>query len=293
MSKKEFIKKKELFFFELVFYKYLYYFFLIVTLIGLIIVYFLDSTDAINYIINTIFYIIYPAIICWALSYIKKARAKELSLKVKINTKGIVYNETDVKYEAINNNLDSVSSFYKDMCLKFDKMTSSELQLIVTSRRKNEEQRSAVGYYIDSVITQLNKEICPVVYSNMEVPMLLDTEGYPFYLFPHFVIHVKDSKNIVAFSYNDFQLTISHSSYIVGNEDHMPTDTQIKGRAYDYSNKDGSPDLRVKDNPFRYIIYTIALISEEHNIYYELSNVEATEAFFSSYKEFTNSLWFK
>ena len=88
--------------------------------------------------------------------------------------------------------------------------------------------------------------------------------------------------------YAEFDLGLSDGSYILGSEEKVPRDAEVIGEAYEYSNKDGSPDMRVKDNPSTPIIRTGDIESDDFDIHYQLSNYDAAEAFYQAFDEFAS-----
>lgn len=284
MSKKA-LKKRNLIFFETVIYGILFWIFLSIAILSTLMVLIAKSEQGTSTALIIVMIVI-PVILSLAIAIIKKNRQATLSKKLRIKVENLPYTESQIKHAESLECTEDIKTHYIEMCQKFVGMSKSKMQDVVTSKEKNDEKRSATDYYITTAKAKLTKSICPVVYYDNKVPMLLDTKGKPFYLFPLFVLKIGGKKDICAFSYKDFLLYIKDSSYIMGFGEPTPKDAQVTGRAYKYSNKDGSPDLRVKDNPSTEIIDTASLSSPDNNIYYELSNVEATHDFHMAFLKF-------
>jgi ATP-dependent 26S proteasome regulatory subunit len=110
--------------------------------------------------------------------------------------------------------------------------------------------------------------------------------GHIFYIYPHFILHVGNKKRISAIPYLDLGMRYYEGSYTLSEDQKVPRDAEVIGRGYKYVNKDGSPDMRVANNPSAPKISTGDLESEEYNFEYMFSNQQAVEDFFDKYIEF-------
>lgn len=217
---------------------------------------------------------------------LRKVRRKSLSLKLPIEPKDIPYTADEVKHYVGLQDNDTFSDEYYAMCQAYLKMKKSKMVQIITSSEKNTELRSAAKNIISTAETKLDMLACPAMYLKKAVPVLLDCDNATYYLYPHFVLRIGGKKDITAFSYADFDLDLTEGSYILGYEEKTPRDAKIIGEAYKHSNKDGSPDMRVKDNPSRPIIKTADIESNDYNIHYQLSNYDAADEFYNKFDEF-------
>lgn len=217
---------------------------------------------------------------------LRKVRRRSLSLKLPIEPKDIPYTADEVKHYVGLQENDTFSEEYNAMCRAYLKMKKSKMVQIITSSKKNSELRSAAKNLISIAETKLDMLSCPAMYLKKDVPVLLGCDRATYYLYPHFVLRVGGKKDITAFSYADFGLSVDEGSYIMGYEEKIPRDAEVIGQAYKYSNKDGSPDMRVKDNPSRPIIKTADIESDNYDIHYQLSNYDATEEFYNRYYDF-------
>lgn len=220
---------------------------------------------------------------------LRNVRRKALSLKLPIRPINLPYTSEELKHYLGLQPSDTFKDEYFAMVRAYMAMKKSKMMFVVTSREDVKEVRSAAKHYIETAKTKLDLAKCPVLFLKQEVPVLLDAQRNSYYLLPHFVLRIAGKKDITAFSYKDFDLTYSDSSYILGYDEKVPKDAEIIGKAYEHSNKDGSPDLRVANNPYTYNIATGCIISEPYNIEYHFSNANAAEAFHNAYLEFANS----
>lgn len=220
------------------------------------------------------------------IGFLRKVRRRSLSLKLSIETKDIPYTADEVKHYLGLQENDTFTEEYYAMCQAYTKMKKSKMVQIITSIEKNTELRSANTDWISTAETKLNMLACPAIYLKQAVPVLLGCDRTTYYLYPHFVLRVGGKKDITAFSYANFDLSVNEGSYALGYSEKIPRDAEVIGEAYEHANKDGSPDLRVKDNPSRPIIKTANIESENFAIFYQLSNYDAAEEFYQKYDEF-------
>lgn len=218
--------------------------------------------------------------------FLRKVRRKSLSLKLPIEPQDLPYTADELKHYVGLQENDTFADEYNAMCQAYLKMKKSKMVQIVTSSESNTELRSATKNWISTAETKLAMLTCPAMYLKKAVPVLLGCDRATYYLYPHFILRVGGKKDITAFSYADFGLSVDEGSYIMGYEEKIPRDADVIGQAYKYSNKDGSPDMRVKDNPSRPIIKTADIESDNFDIHYQLSNYDAAEEFYNKYYEF-------
>lgn len=218
--------------------------------------------------------------------FLRKVRRKSLSLKLPIEPKDLPYTADELKHYVGLQENDTFAEEYYAMCQAYLKMKKSKMVQIVTSSEKNTELRSATKNWISTAETKLCMLACPAMYLKESVPVLLSCDRATYYLYPHFVLRMGGKKDITAFSYAEFYLGLTEASYILGDEEKIPRDAEVIGEAYKYSNKDGSPDMRVKDNPSTPIIKTADIESDVYDIHYQLSNYDAAEEFYNKYYEF-------
>lgn len=218
-------------------------------------------------------------------------RRKKKTKKLPVKVDALPFSAKEIKnYKGIAPD-DPLEASYNKMRRNFDKMSKSKLSLIIVSSEINEEKRSAVGRYITPATTKLELSTCDILpESKMKVPMLLDRRGNPLYLYPHFVLVVRGRKDVVAIPYSKLDLSFEPSSYVLEKGEKVPKDAIVDGKVYKHCNKDGSPDLRVSNNPYTLSIRTATILSKKYNIEYELSNLQAVSDFCEAYEDFVNSI---
>ena len=219
---------------------------------------------------------------------LQRARRKTLSLKLPIRPQEIPYTSTELKHYLGLQPDDNFSEDYYSMLNAFRAIATSKMIKIITYSEDVEERRSAAKPLIETINTKLSVQQCPVLSLKQDCPILLDTHRNRYYLLPHFIIRIAAKNDITAISYADFHMRYCGSSFILGSDDKVPSDTDVIGQAYEHTNIDGTPDARIKDNPSTPIIKTGEIHVDNHDIHYQFSDSASAEKFYDKYFEFVN-----
>jgi AAA+ superfamily predicted ATPase len=217
---------------------------------------------------------------------IQGVRRKSLSKKINIIVdEELPYSSQEIKhYTGLKEDEDHLSESYYSMCMAYDRMSKSKLTFLITNSRDSGKRDGSV--YITKAVVRLKRDNCNALFYKPKVPTFINSLGHIFYLYPHFVLHVGNKKRISAIPYLNFGMRYYERSYTLAEDQKVPRDAEVIGRGYKYVNKDGSPDMRVANNPSAPKISTGELESEEYNFEYMFSNQQAVEDFFDKYIEF-------
>lgn len=217
---------------------------------------------------------------------IQGVRRKSLSKKINIIVdEELPYSSQEIKhYTGLKEDEDHLSESYYSMCMAYDRMSKSKLTFLITNSRDSGKRDGSV--YITKAAVRLKRDNCNALFYKPKVPTFINSLGHIFYLYPHFVLHVGNKKRISAIPYLNFGMRYYERSYTLAEDQKVPRDAEVIGRGYKYVNKDGSPDMRVANNPSAPKISTGELESEEYNFEYMFSNQQAVEDFFNKYIEF-------
>lgn len=217
---------------------------------------------------------------------IQGIRRKSLSKKINIIVdEELPYSSQEIKhYTGLKEDEDHLSESYYSMCMAYDRMSKSKLTFLITNSRDSGKRDGSV--YITKAAVRLKRDNCNALFYKPKVPTFINSLGHIFYLYPHFVLHVGNKKRISAIPYLNFGMRYYERSYTLAEDQKVPRDAEVIGRGYKYVNKDGSPDMRVANNPSAPKISTGELESEEYNFEYMFSNQQAVEDFFDKYIEF-------
>ena len=217
---------------------------------------------------------------------IQGVRRKSLSKKINIIVdEELPYSSQEIKhYTGLKEDEDHLSESYYSMCMAYDRMSKSKLTFLITNSRDSGKRDGSV--YITKAAVRLKRDNCNALFYKTKVPTFINSLGHIFYLYPHFVLHVGNKKRISAIPYLNFGMRYYEGSYTLSEDQKVPRDAEVIGRGYKYVNKDGSPDMRVANNPSAPKISTGELESEEYNFEYMFSNQHAVEDFIDKYIEF-------
>lgn len=217
---------------------------------------------------------------------IQGVRRKSLSKKINIIVdEELPYSSQEIKhYTGLKEDEDHLSESYYSMCMAYDRMSKSKLTFLITNSRDSGKRDGSV--YITKAAVRLKRDNCNALFYKPKVPTFINSLGHIFYLYPHFVLHVGNKKRISAIPYLNFGMRYYERNYTLAEDQKVPRDAEVIGRGYKYVNKDGSPDMRVANNPSAPKISTGELESEEYNFEYMFSNQQAVEDFFDKYIEF-------
>ena len=217
---------------------------------------------------------------------IQGVRRKSLSKKINIIVdEELPYSSQEIKhYTGLKEDEDHLSESYYSMCMAYDRMSKSKLTFLITNSRDSGKRDGSV--YITKAAVRLKRDNCNALFYKPKVPTFINSLGHIFYLYPHFVLHVGNKKRISAIPYLNFGMRYYERSYTLAEDQKVPRDAEVIGRGYKYVNKDGSPDMRVANNPSTPKISTGKLESEEYNFEYMFSNQQTVEDFFDKYIEF-------
>lgn len=217
---------------------------------------------------------------------IQEVRRKSLSKKINIIVdEELPYSSQEIKhYTGLKEEEDHLSESYYSMCMAYDQMSKSKLTFLITNSIDSGKRDGSV--YITKVAVRLKRDNCNALFYKQKVPTFINSLGHIFYLYPHFILHVGNKKRISAIPYLDFGMRYYERSYTLSEDQKVPRDAEVIGRGYKYVNKDGSPDMRVANNPSTPKISTGELESEKYNFEYMFSNQQAVEEFIDKYIEF-------
>ncbi|MBQ0960340.1 DUF4236 domain-containing protein [Ideonella sp. 4Y11] len=126
---------------------------------------------------------------------------------------------------------------------------------------------------------------CEVIRSDWLVPHLENANGGDIYLYPLFVVYFAGEQNFALLEYKDLNVSFGVTRF--HEEEEVPTDSEIVGRTWARTNKDGSPDRRFKENYEIPVVQYARLTLQSAtglNEEYMLSNVQAVEAFAKEWK---------
>ena len=124
--------------------------------------------------------------------------------------------------------------------------------------------------------------------TNIEIPSI-SAGGIVLYFFPDRIL-VYQGVQVAALHYQQLSFSVDKTRFI--ESDNVPSDSRKVGSTWQYVNKNGSPDLRFKNN-FQIPIMEygeIFITGKGLTISLHISKLEAASAFIKSIKEFQNKV---
>lgn len=132
---------------------------------------------------------------------------------------------------------------------------------------------------------------CKVILSDWQVPHLENANGGDLYLFPLFVVYFAGEQSFALLEYKDVQFYTGTTRFHEGEA--VPVDSQVVGKTWAKTNKDGSPDRRFKENyemPIAEYGKLVFQSSTGLNEEYMLSNVGKCQAFAKEWMALVNGI---
>lgn len=126
---------------------------------------------------------------------------------------------------------------------------------------------------------------CTVIQSDWQVPHLENANGGDIFLFPLFVVYFAGEQSFALLEYKDVQFISSTTRF--HEEEGVPADSQVVGKTWVRTNRDGSPDRRFKENyeiPVAEYGKIVLQSSTGLNEEYMISNVASCQAFAKEWK---------
>jgi Protein of unknown function (DUF4236) len=124
---------------------------------------------------------------------------------------------------------------------------SSRIWDTVSHRAINQfAERTLAARAIERKPVSFQLGCCNVIQSDWEVPHLENANGGDLYLFPLFVVYFAGEKSFALLEYKNVQFLFGTTRF--HEEEAVPPDSQVVGRTWAKTNKDGSPDRRFKGN---------------------------------------------
>lgn len=145
-------------------------------------------------------------------------------------------------------------------------------------------ERTTASRIVDLKPVRFELSKCPVIDALENVPRMENSNGGDLFFYPGFLLYHAAARNYALVEYGDVDLAVRRTSF--HEEAAVPGDARQIGTTWAKANKDGSPDLRFKDNyPIPVMQYaTLTLRTQAGlNEEYLVSNVETTEAFLSAW----------
>lgn len=131
----------------------------------------------------------------------------------------------------------------------------------------------------------------PFIKSNLDYLFLPNKNSYDIYIYPTFLIFLKENEIFRIFNLKDIKISFLTTQYI--EEENVPNDTKVIDHTWRMANKDGTMDKRYTDNKeIPVVTYGQIILKTQFGLKgcFMFSNNEAVSNFASSYDNHTNLL---
>lgn len=132
---------------------------------------------------------------------------------------------------------------------------------------------------------------CELIQWDQSVPHLPNQNGGEMYIYPGFILHGASKEAFALIDPVEVSMNLVGSKFI--GDETIPDDARIVGKAWEKSNKDGTPDRRFRDNrqvPVAFYADLSFTTPDGLNERFHFSNVEKAERFGRAYAEFVTSI---
>ena len=172
------------------------------------------------------------------------------------------------------------------LCLAFKKLCTCDRIWLVSSKNINFENKSSALFSFDRKSVIFSKQCFNNVIpkDTLFVPTLNDGI-INYYIYPQYVVIAKEKTDFEILSLEEISINFECQNVIEDNssKDQMPNDSQIIRYTYQRINKDGSPDLRFKDNKKLPVYQYGSMIIESLGLTFMISNADKAKAFVNAY----------
>jgi hypothetical protein len=155
-------------------------------------------------------------------------------------------------------------------------------QLVERSQATEGVRRKEVNFSLRS---------CELIQWDQPVPYLPNQDGGEMYIYPGFILYRASREAFALIDPVEVSMNLVGCKFI--GDETIPDDAKIVGKAWEKSNKDGTPDRRFRDNrqvPVAFYADLSLTTPDGLNERFHFSNVEKAERFGKAYAEFVTSL---
>ena len=177
------------------------------------------------------------------------------------------------------NSLKSIFSRFSDAFVQLSR--ANRIWDTVSHRAINQvEERTLAARAIERKLVRFRLGGCAVIQSDWQVPHLENANGGDLFLFPLFAVYFAGEHSFALLEYREVQFNCVRMRF--HEEEAVPADSQVVGRTWAKTNKDGTPDKRFKENyeiPIAEYCKLVFQSTTGLNEEYMISNTPACDAF--------------
>lgn len=175
----------------------------------------------------------------------------------------------------------------------FDKLSQSKMIWDTVGQRTANRgvERTTATRIVERKPVRFGRGLCSLIESEWKVPHLQNANGGDIYLYPAFVLYFENEQSFGLIEYTDVRLEFNATSFL--EQEPVPPDALVIGHDWAKANKDGSPDLRFKDNyqiPVAQYGNLMFLSGTGMNEEYMASNATAAAGFSDAWEGFVTAV---
>ena len=227
----------------------------------------------------------------WVMKHLRKARFAQIALAAEESQALCEELQQQLELSRLPTQFDmsdETARAYSELRDAFTRLTRSQRIWDNVAHRASDRvaERTTASRIVDLKPVRFELDKCGVIAAPMTAPRMTNANGGDIYFYPGFLIYHASATNYALVEFSELDLTVRRSRF--HEEATPPTDAEQVGTTWAKANKDGSPDLRFKDNyaipVMQYATITLktpAGLNEE----YMVSNVEAAELFAAAWNQ--------
>lgn len=182
---------------------------------------------------------------------------------------------------------------YERMRDAYRRLTTSQKVWDLTASYDNDRftTRSAAATTVSRKPTQIGFRVIPDLKADYEPFYFQNINGADLYFYPNFLIAYNNRQSIAVVGYDELQFHFS-STYFV-EEDPVPSDTKVMHYTWAKVNKNGSRDMRFKDNyQIPVVEYGDIELKSKTGLHerYKFSNYQPTQEFADAFLDYQKTI---
>lgn len=232
----------------------------------------------------------------WLLRRVMKARFAQLAAKAEEAVARRVELDEQLTLARLDTQIDlsePLKGAYSRLSDTFVQLSrATQIWDTISHRETNQfAERTTATRSIERKPVRFRLGQCNVITSDWQVPHLENANGGDIFFYPAFIVYFAGESSFALLEYSEVELQFATTRF--HEDEAVPQDSEVVGKTWAKANKDGSCDLRFKDN-YEIPIARYGLLSFRSrtglNEEYMISNVSAAEAFAKDWAIFSQAV---
>ncbi|WP_221393461.1 DUF4236 domain-containing protein [Dyadobacter sp. NIV53] len=238
--------------------------------------------------------LLFSKIFLYGFAFKKFKENIEINISSKLEAISETKKQMQSSYVMLDADFDAeVKSKYVQLIEAFKALRASIKMWDITNSEYNDRvtTRSLHSASISRTEIDLNIKSIPDIKSDLDVMWIQNANGADIYIYPSFIVMCSQSGEIGIIGIEEFIIKAQFTRFV--EQDPVPKDARILEYTWFKVNKNGSPDLRFKNNyQIPIVEYTNLSLSSKTgmNEEYEFSNKQLTVAFYNAFLDYQELL---